>query len=413
MADAASLRLLVVGVSRSPETFLARLIQGLSRAGIEITLASEQKPGKEWPSECALRWLRAPTGSLRPGSGLVRLGSAWGRAVLRARGDLKLLARYSRQTSHWRERIQFWQRVLPFAGRRWDLVYFPWNTAAISHLPLFDLGSPVVVSCRGSQVNIAPHNPRRASLREGLRETFERAVAVHCVSESIRQEATALGLHPAKSWVIRPAVDPDQFYPGGRQPAAGEICRIVTTGSIIWAKGYEYALLALRHLLDQGVPASLEIIGDGPERSHLVYTARDLQLASHVRLHGRLSPDRVRDRLQDADLFLLSSVSEGISNAVLEAMACGLPVVTTDCGGMREAVTDGCEGFVVPVRDSRAAAAAMARLASDPALRQRMGRAARERVLREFRLDQQIEQWLALCRAVTDGAVQAGRGAQG
>jgi len=103
-------------------------------------------------------------------------------------------------------------------------------------------------------------------------------------------------------------------------------------------------------------------------------------------------------------VFLLSSLSEGISNAALEAMACGLPVVTTDCGGMREAVTDGIEGFVVPVRDPEAMAEALLRLWKDPELRRRMGEAARERVLREFRLDQQISAFLALFKDVIESS---------
>jgi colanic acid/amylovoran biosynthesis glycosyltransferase len=114
-------------------------------------------------------------------------------------------------------------------------------------------------------------------------------------------------------------------------------------------------------------------------------------------LHGRLKPEEVRDKLQQADAFLLSSLSEGISNAVLEAMACGLPVVTTDCGGMREAVTTNVEGFVVPVRESEQMSQALATLCEDAALRTRMGRAARKRVLQEFTLSQQVSNFAALC----------------
>jgi glycosyltransferase involved in cell wall biosynthesis len=124
----------------------------------------------------------------------------------------------------------------------------------------------------------------------------------------------------------------------------------------------------------------------------------DLGLDDSVKLLGQLDPEHVRDRLHAADAFLLSSLSEGISNAALEAMACGLPIVTTDCGGMREAIDDGVEGFVVPVREPRAMAEALARLALDPDLRRRMGRAARRRVEREFDLEHQIDRWAELCR---------------
>jgi glycosyltransferase involved in cell wall biosynthesis len=97
-----------------------------------------------------------------------------------------------------------------------------------------------------------------------------------------------------------------------------------------------------------------------------------------------------------ADVFLLASLSEGISNAVLEAMACGITVVTTNCGGMAEAVTDGIEGFVVPVRDPCSMAHRLEKLATDRELCRRMGLAARDRIVREFTLTRQAESFVSL-----------------
>jgi glycosyltransferase involved in cell wall biosynthesis len=103
----------------------------------------------------------------------------------------------------------------------------------------------------------------------------------------------------------------------------------------------------------------------------------------------------VRRVLQGADAFLLSSLSEGISNAVLEAMACGLPVVTTDCGGMREAVTDGVEGFLTPLYDPGAMAGALEKLLLNHRLRTAMGAKARARAVAQFDLKDQIAAWAA------------------
>jgi colanic acid/amylovoran biosynthesis glycosyltransferase len=128
----------------------------------------------------------------------------------------------------------------------------------------------------------------------------------------------------------------------------------------------------------------------------VLYTIHDLDLQDHARLLGRLPAVEVRARLQRADAFVLSSLSEGISNAVLEAMSCAVPVVTTDCGGMREAVDDGVEGFVVPVRDAATMADALQKLAASPGLRERMGRAGRARIEREFTLDRQAAAFVRL-----------------
>src|SRR5690606_8375069 len=102
----------------------------------------------------------------------------------------------------------------------------------------------------------------------------------------------------------------------------------------------------------------------------------------------------------NADIFVLSSHSEGIANAVLEAMACGLPVVTTDCGGMREVITNGVDGFVVPVRDPQAMADALETLMMNKTLRTTIGAAARPRIIESFTLDQQAEQFLSFYQSV-------------
>jgi glycosyltransferase involved in cell wall biosynthesis len=117
-------------------------------------------------------------------------------------------------------------------------------------------------------------------------------------------------------------------------------------------------------------------------------------------VHGELEPDQVRAQLQRADAFLHASLSEGLPNVVLEAMACGLPVVATDVGGTSEAVRDGSEGFLIAPRDPRAAATTLAALWRDRGLRERMGRAGRARVEAEFRLARQTDEWMELYDAV-------------
>lgn len=394
------LRLLVAGCAWPPETFLARLVRGLVEAGIQVTVASRVKPTPEWLALGGFRWLPAPGWSGGAPGRVLRLGWMAGRALIRAPRDVARLAKNMRDHEALSERVKAWSRLLSFTGGKWDAIYFPWNTAAISYLPLFSLGAPVVVSCRGSQVNVAPHHPHRGALRQGLKATFRRAAAVHCVSEAIRQEARRHGLDLEKAHVIRPAVDPEFFRPGPDAAGNGRRFRVVSTGSLSWTKGYEYALSAIRRLRDAGVDVEYRVIGSGQDHQRLLYTIQDLGLSGHVHLMGRLSPEEVLSELRAADVFLLSSVSEGISNAALEAMACGLPIVTADCGGMREAVTDGLEGFVVPAREPAPMAAALARLSADPPLRRRMGTAARDRILKDFSLRDQIRRFVRLYEGV-------------
>lgn len=397
----ASLKILFAGIRWPPETFIEQLIKGVADAGADVTLACEKKPEASWLPHPRVGWIYAPRWQGNAPARLLRTGQLLCQGALRGFSDVRLLSARLRSQDNWGKWCQMWHRVSSFAGRRWDVIYFPWNSAAISYLPLFDLGMPVVLSCRGAQISVAPHNPERSTMCEGLKETFARAALVHCVSEDIKKEAVKLGLDPQKARVIQTPVDVKFFEQLGHPKAASDVFKIINVGGLIWRKGQEYGLQAVKHLVDEGYNVQIDIIGDGPDLSRLLYTIEDLGLEEIVRLHGSLPRSEVRAKLQQADAFLLCSLSEGLSNAVVEAMACGLPVVTTDCGGMREGVTDGCDGFVVPVRDARAMARALAKLIDDPILRRQMGAIARVRAMSCFSSEQQIAKFMGLCQEAT------------
>ncbi len=376
-AALAGARVLVLGCRWPADPFVARLLDRLHRDGAELTVAGPD------PVPAPHRWLPLASGRRVP---LPSLLAACGTTVAAALRRPPRLARARQLVDLARraDRFRPLERV-PFARDGWDVTYVPWTLAAVDHLPVLDLLPPVVVSCRGSQVSVAPWNPDRVGVREGLGAVFERAVAVHAVSEAMVEDAVGLGLDRSKARVVRPGADTSVFVPppgrpeGGRAGEAGRL-RIVAVGALGWVKGFEFLVVAVGRLVAAGVDVSVEVVGEGRDRGRLVAAARDGGVGERVRLVGRLSPVEVRERLWGADVLVLPSVSEGISNAVLEAMATGLAVVTTDCGGMVEVVSDGVEGLVVPVRDVGALVEALGRLAADPGLRDRMGRAGLVRV---------------------------------
>lgn len=394
MDSARPLRLLVAGLSWPPETFLERLLVGLAQSGIEVAVASPKRP-----DGMPLQWISAPSWS---GPGPMRLLRSVGSAAaawVRSPAEVKLVLGGVRRASTERQ-VRVLHDLAPLIGRDWDVLYFPWNSAAAAQLPLFELRKPVVVSCRGAQLNIAPHNPRRRAEVARYFAALERAAVVHCVSNDLERIVGKKGIPREKVRVIRPAVDPSFFSPGSVTVNPEEGLRLVTTGSIIWRKGHESLLLALRALLDGGRRAHLRVIGDGPERQRLLYTISDLGLGDSVDLLGRQDETQVRDELRQADIFVLSSLSEGISNAALEAMSCGLPVVSTDVGGMAEAIRDGVEGLLVPPRDPDAMAEAIAQLGGNRQLRLQMSAAAKDRVVTQFSLERHIAAWRELLDTV-------------
>ena len=147
-------------------------------------------------------------------------------------------------------------------------------------------------------------------------------------------------------------------------------------------------------------PILVVVIGDGPERARLESTAQDLGLASSVRFLGRR--DDARTWLWACDAYANSSISEGVSLTILEAMAAGLPVVATSVGGTPEVLDETC-GRLVPARTPAAFAAALLSLARNPEARSAVGRNARARVESRFSLDRMVRQYADVYRAVANG----------
>ena len=154
---------------------------------------------------------------------------------------------------------------------------------------------------------------------------------------------------------------------------------LVTVARLAHHKGLDVLIDALAQL-----PANvtLAIAGEGPERAALLAQAAKLEMTERLSLPGNLSEHDVRALLHSARIFVLPSRTEGLSVAMLEAMAHGLPVVATDVGGAGEVVRDGVNGFLVPKEDAPALANAIARLLGNETLLTQMGNAARETFLK-------------------------------
>jgi colanic acid/amylovoran biosynthesis glycosyltransferase len=237
-------------------------------------------------------------------------------------------------------------------------------------------------------------------------EVWEEADAFHFLGEDLWRRSRARGCPgDVKKALIPPAVDLDFWRPSKRDRDKRPIStvrplRVVSVGRFEWKKGYEFAMRAVRLLNDAGLPTEYRVIGDGGFFEAVAFARAQESLADVVQLEGALSRNEVRDALYGADAFLHSAVSEGFCNAVIEAQACGLPVVCTDAGGLPENVVDNETGFVVPRRDATALAAKLELLAHDAGLRRRMGEAGQERVARFFTLDRQMSAFESLYREV-------------
>jgi glycosyltransferase involved in cell wall biosynthesis len=238
------------------------------------------------------------------------------------------------------------------------------------------------------------------------RALARRSFAVVHVSESQAAEARALGLTPAgRTRVIVNGVDAASVRAAagrGRLSRAAlglgpEALVLATVARFDPVKGLDVLLRALPLLAARVPEAQLLIVGDGPERDSLCALAQTLGPGARVVFAGAL-PDAARV-LPLVDLYVTASRREGLPTAVLEAMACGLPVLATEAPGHVDAVEPEVTGRLVPLDDPPALAAAAAALLRDPALRARMGRAGRERVERHFARARMLAEIADLYRA--------------
>jgi glycosyltransferase involved in cell wall biosynthesis len=249
-------------------------------------------------------------------------------------------------------------------------------------------GIPVAIVSKRS-MDVYP----RARDRWACRLADRLADCVTAVAHAVRDHVHAEDRCPLEKIVVipngigapAPAAGPDRtavLQVGAADRVIGTISRLV------WKRGHEELLQAASMIAAVEPSARLVMVGDGPLRPTLEARARDLGLNGAVRFLGAVP--RAASFLPHFDVFVLSSVWEGMSNSLLEAMAAGRPVVATRVGGNPEVVVDGETGLLVPPRDPRALADAVLRLLGDPALAGRLGEAARRRVESQFTLEQMV-----------------------
>lgn len=239
-------------------------------------------------------------------------------------------------------------------------------------LPLAWLaGVPVRVNGRRGASPASPTGLLRAMLDAAGRHASNLYVTnAHALrAELVRVE----GVPSHRVQVIPNGVEPpERVADPSRRPARG-----IVVANLIAYKGHADLVEALALL---PAPPRMYLVGDGPERKRLAALVRARGLHTVVSLVGAVLDARVL--LADYQFAVLPSHAEGLPNAVLEAMAAGLPVIATAVGGVPDVLTDGVEGVLVPPHDPPALAAAVARLAGDPELRRAMGEAGRRAAAR-------------------------------
>ncbi|MDB6069446.1 MAG: wcaL, partial [Verrucomicrobiales bacterium] len=246
---------------------------------------------------------------------------------------------------------------------------------------------PVVVSFHGADVGVDAENP---AWRNALRQVFHHSALILARSESLLEGLERLGCPPAKLRLQRTGIPLDDFpFQLRATPENGawhfsQACRLVPK------KGLRTTLRAFQEIAARYPNSTLTLAGDGPLKEELQAAAAAAGLTDRVHFPGFLDQPALRRLMYDSHAFFHPSETpadgnrEGVPNALLEAMASGLPVLATHHGGIPEAVTSGQSGFLVPETDAPALARAGLNLLENPALYQSMATAAHREVSEKF-----------------------------
>jgi len=226
---------------------------------------------------------------------------------------------------------------------------YPDGFAAVLSARVFK--KPAVVSARGSDINLFIGFPL---IRKLLRYTLAKSNRVIAVSRDLRETITRLGVPKEKVAVILNGVDPKKFHPLPKEEARRKLGlpegrTLLSVGNLTTNKGFDLLIRVLKILLEGGRqehPICLVIVGEGGYRKKLEEMISSLCLARHMRLAGALPHEELYLWYNAADLFCLASSQEGCPNVILEALACGTPVVATSVGGIPEIISSNGVGIL-------------------------------------------------------------------
>jgi glycosyltransferase involved in cell wall biosynthesis len=323
-----------------------------------------------------------------PGALAKVLGLGWRMTPMRAHGAV---GRRLPEPFYARELARFLRRS------QIDVVLAEYGTTGVEIMQACSIsGTPLVVHFHGFD---AYQEKTLSEMREPYRDLFRIAKRIVVVSNHMLGHLTNIG-SPAERTVSNPCgVDVDRFL--GAEPQSAPPL-LLALGRFVEKKGPALTLEAFSLTHAEEPQTQLVMLGDGPLRDECIDRARELGIDRNVRFPGGVDHDEVVVWMRQARCFVQHSLrasdgdSEGTPVAILEASACGLPVVSTNHGGIIDAVIDGTTGFLVEEGDVGAMADQMLRLVRDPNLAATLGAAGRRHIVEEYSAEKSLSRLRAV-----------------
>lgn len=214
----------------------------------------------------------------------------------------------------------------------------------------------IILSQRGSQVNIRPFIDQR--FKEKINKYYQDLDGIHSVSNYVDRKSQIFSCSSRTlNKVIYSGLDLDHLV-FNKCFRINKKLKILSIGRSHWVKGFDTSIKAMYFLKGKEISFGYEIVGTQGQEE-LLFLVKKLDLDHQVNLLPKMDQDEVFNRIKNADIILISSVEEGLPNVAVEAMALGIPVISTDCGGMQELINHNKEGWIVSKRNPKAMADAI------------------------------------------------------
>jgi glycosyltransferase involved in cell wall biosynthesis len=230
-----------------------------------------------------------------------------------------------------------------------------------------------------------------------LREKVKLSRFIVCISHNCKSQMMLFS--DQADWdrfqIVHCGVDPHHFR---HIEVRRQARKLLYVGRLAAEKGLPVLFESLKLLGPEKYDFELTLVGDGTERKSLEELARQMGIADRVVFAGFASQETVRDCLMQTDVFILPSFAEGVPVSLMEAMACGVPVIATHVGGIAELIEPGATGLLVPASDAVALRDAIASYLNDYGLREKVSRQGRDKVLSDFNLDNEVDKLARLFR---------------
>jgi len=370
-------------------TFIENLIDGLSQSGIEILLFGKQTADVSYKGKVKIFPLPVRGASLiihflkQSISLFFKSPDLFFKSLRIVKGKKKKIKNIIKEAGV----------VFPMVNNQPDIFHIQWAKTVEQHPELFEmLDCKFIVSLRGAHINYSPILDTK--LADAYRKHFPGVDGFHAVSEEIGREAMKYGADKKKIRVIHSSIKDELLNMNSDLYKEGSKLEIISIGRFHWKKGYHYALDTMRILDERNVDFIYTIIAQGKIPEEITFLINEYKLSEKVKIIQGMKHNELITKLQNSHLLILPSVEEGIANVVLEAMAIGVPVLTTDCGGMAEVIEDKVNGYIVAVRNPELLAERiMSFINTENEFKKSLTKRAKDVIAREFGRDKQIREF--------------------